>query len=97
MHTHAACAAHAARARSTHLGVEAQINHAVGLIQHNVVALIEDSVCAVQAVQQTHGRCDDDFTALAQLGTLVLDGLATHDGNGVEAAHSEATVWKLHI
>lgn len=43
-------------------------------------------VALVQAVQQAVRCGDHDLTALAQLGSLLLDGLPAHNGHGLEAA-----------
>jgi hypothetical protein len=46
------------------LRLEAQVDHAVGLVQHDVVALVEHRVALLQAVQQPPGRRDHDLAAL---------------------------------
>ena len=58
-----------------HLRFEAKVDHAVGLVHDDVVALVEHRVALLQAVDQAAGRRDDDLTALPQLEALILDAL----------------------
>ena len=53
-----------------HLWLEAQINHAVCLVQHDVVALVQHCIVLFEAVNQAARRRDNDLAPAAQLGTL---------------------------
>lgn len=65
------------------LGLEAEVDHPVGLVQHDVVALVEHRVPLLQAVDQPPGGRDDHLAPFPQLEALVLDALAYAQG----AAH----------
>ncbi|TYZ57671.1 hypothetical protein PybrP1_011176 [[Pythium] brassicae (nom. inval.)] len=61
------------------LRLKAHVDHAVGLVEHDVVALVEHEVVALEAVHEPPGRADHHIDALAQLERLVLDALAADD------------------
>ena len=62
-----------------HLRLEAEVDHAVGLVHDDVVTLVEHRVALLQAVDQPPWSRDDDLAALAQLEALVLDALTCAD------------------
>ena len=59
---------------------EADVEHAVGFVQHHVLHLVEHGVLGLDVVQQTPRRGHQDFDA------LFLDGLGLH----VDAANTTA-------
>ena len=72
-----------------HLWLEAQINHAVRLVQHDVVALVQHRVVLLKAVNQAARRRDDNLTPAAQLGALgSVDGDCVGGGSEAEEAAS---------
>jgi hypothetical protein len=50
-------------------------NHAISLIEHDVIALIEYDESALQTVVEPTRRRDNNLTALAQQETLLIDRL----------------------
>lgn len=62
----------------THLWLKAQVDHAIRLIQHHVIALVEHCVRALEAIHKTPRRPHHNLTALSELEALVLDGLPTN-------------------
>ena len=73
-----------------HLWLKAEIDHAVRLVQHDVVALVQHRIVLLEAVDQAARRRDDDLTPAAQLGALEsVDGGKGSGGAGAEAAASE--------
>lgn len=60
---------------TAYLWLKPEIDHAIGFVQHDVVALVEHRIGALEAVDEAAGRADHDLTALAQLEALVLDRL----------------------
>ena len=45
----------------SHLWLEAEIDHAIGFVQHNVRALGQHEVAVLQDVNQTTGRGDNNL------------------------------------
>ena len=61
------------------VGQEAQVEHLVGLVQHQRADLAEHQVALFGQVEQAAGRADDDVDALAQRRDLRLVGAAAVD------------------
>mmetsp|Transcript_41256 Transcript_41256/g.128023 ORF Transcript_41256/g.128023 Transcript_41256/m.128023 type:complete len:763 (-) Transcript_41256:2-2290(-) len=64
--------------RSPHVVLEAQVDHLVGLVDHDVVALVQDRVPLVQRVAEAAGCREAALHALPQLVGLLL-GVAPAD------------------
>mmetsp|Transcript_2156 Transcript_2156/g.2819 ORF Transcript_2156/g.2819 Transcript_2156/m.2819 type:complete len:358 (+) Transcript_2156:343-1416(+) len=77
---------------ASHIVFEAQVNHLVGLINHNVVALIEDSVTLVQSIGQSTRSGQADFGTLAKCEGLLLRVAAT---DNTDHSHSVAVGCEL--
>mmetsp|Transcript_58621 Transcript_58621/g.154989 ORF Transcript_58621/g.154989 Transcript_58621/m.154989 type:complete len:533 (-) Transcript_58621:817-2415(-) len=71
-----------------HLGLEAHVDHAVGLVQHDVVALVEDAEAALEGVDEAARGGDDDLDALADGEALLLDALDAAAADEREAPHA---------
>jgi hypothetical protein len=56
-----------------HLWFEPEINHAVCLIKHHIVALVEYTVVALDAIQQATRCGNHNLTATPQLAALLLN------------------------
>jgi hypothetical protein len=67
------------QARRAHLRFETHVDHAVGFVQHDVVALLQNSIPPLQAIQHAAGGRDHDLAPLAELEPLLLNGLAAHN------------------
>jgi hypothetical protein len=65
---------------SLHLGQEAHVGHAVGLVEDDDVDAVEADQLLVDEVGQAARAGDDDVDAAAQRGGLAADGHATEDG-----------------
>ena len=58
---------------------KAHIKHLVGLVEHNSVNITESDNTAVDKINQTAGRGDDNLYAFAQSAYLALDARAAID------------------
>ena len=67
------------------VGQEAQVEHLVGLVEHERVDPAEGEVALLGEVEQAAGRADDDVDALAQRGDLRLVGAAAVDRDDPDA------------
>ena len=67
------------------LGHEPHVGHAVGLVEHQRLELVDRDLAPVAEVDETARRGDDHVDALAQLGHLAVDVGAAVDGHGVQA------------
>ena len=67
------------RAPRAHLRLEPHVDHAVGLVEHDVVALVEHDVTAVEGVVEAAWRGDHDLDALRLDEGLLLNREAAHD------------------
>ena len=65
-----------------HLRLEAEVDHAVGLVQDHVRALRQNQVPVLKHVDQPARRRYDDLTAQAELEALFLSGEASDEGHG---------------
>mmetsp|Transcript_2228 Transcript_2228/g.3351 ORF Transcript_2228/g.3351 Transcript_2228/m.3351 type:complete len:457 (+) Transcript_2228:546-1916(+) len=63
------------------LRLEVHVDHAVGLVQDEVVALVQHQVAPLDAVEEAAGGGDADLRSLADEEPLVLDGKPAHDGH----------------
>ncbi len=61
------------------VGQKADIEHAVGLIEHHVFHLVEHRALGFDMVQQTSGRCHQNLDAFFEFGSLGLHVNATED------------------
>ena len=68
-----------------HLGQEAHVGHAVGLVDDDDVDLVEAQRAAVDEVLEATGRGDDDLDAAAEHLHLLLHAGAAVDGEDREA------------
>ena len=66
------------------LGHESHVGHAVGLVEHQRLELVDGDFAAVAEIDEAPGGRDDQVHALAQLGDLAVDVGAAVDGHGVE-------------
>jgi hypothetical protein len=71
---------------SLDVGQEAQIEHLVGLVEHEHLDLAEDQVALLGQVEQPAGGADDDLDAVLQRLDLRLEGAAAVDGLDADAA-----------
>ena len=69
-----------------HVRPEAHVEHAVGLVEHQRVDLVEQDVPLAQHVEQAAGRGDQKVDALADLPGLRIVGDAAEDGDDGAAA-----------
>ena len=69
-----------------HLRLETEINHPIGLIEHDIVALIEHSIVLGETIDQPPGGGHNNLAPSPQLAPLLLDGLSSNDRDGLEAA-----------
>ena len=67
------------------VGQEAEVEHLVGLVEHECLDPPEHQVALLGEVEQAAGRADDDVDALAQRGELGLVGPAAVDGGDADA------------
>ena len=63
------------------LGHEAHVGHAVRLVEHERLELVDRDLPAVTEVDEPPGRGDDDVDALAELGDLAVDVGPAVDGD----------------
>ena len=70
-----------------HLGHEAHVGHAVGLVEDEHLDLVDGQLAALHEVDEPAGRADDDVDALAQGVDLGLHRHAAVDGADAAAAH----------
>ena len=66
------------------LGHEAHVGHAVGLVEHQRLELVDGELAPVAEVDQAARRGDDQVDALAELGHLAVDVGTAVDGDGVQ-------------
>ncbi len=59
---------------------EAEIEHLVGFVEHEVLCRIEPESLALDEIEQTARRCHDDVAAMSQRLDLRSNGHAAHDG-----------------
>ncbi len=64
---------------------ESEVEHLVGLVEHQPADLAEHQVALFGQVEQSTGGADDHIDALAQRGDLLLVGAATVDRDGAHA------------
>mmetsp|Transcript_28591 Transcript_28591/g.92229 ORF Transcript_28591/g.92229 Transcript_28591/m.92229 type:complete len:285 (+) Transcript_28591:875-1729(+) len=69
-----------------HLGLEAHVDHAIGLIKHDIVALVEHYQASLQAVDETSRSSDEDLYSLPDGEALLLDTLDASSAHQREAA-----------
>ena len=69
-----------------HVRPEAHVEHAVGLVEHERVDLVEQDVALAQHVEQAAGRGDEQVDALADLLGLRVVGNAAEHGDDRAAA-----------
>ena len=65
---------------------EAEVEHLVGLVEHEVAARVQDERVAREQVEHAADRADDDLRALLELRLLRADRRAAEDGDRVDAA-----------
>jgi hypothetical protein len=63
---------------------EAEVEHLVGLVEHDVAAGVEHQRVAADEVEDAADGADHDLPALAQLGLLGADRRAAEHGHGVD-------------
>ena len=63
---------------SLDLRLEAHVDHAIGLVEHDVVALVEHHHPTIERVVEAAGRRDHDLGALAGDEGLLLDAQPAH-------------------
>jgi hypothetical protein len=56
--------------------LEIHVNHAIGFVEHDIVALVQHQNVALEALDQTAGRGDHNLDAARQLQRLHVDRLA---------------------
>ncbi len=66
------------------LGHEAHVGHAVRLVEHEGLELVDGDLTAVTEVDEPPGRGDDDVDTLAELGDLAIDVGPAVDGDGAQ-------------
>ena len=66
------------------LGHEAHVGHAVGLVEHQRLELVDRELAPVAEVDEAARRGDDQVHALAELGHLAVDVGTAVDGDGVQ-------------
>ena len=66
------------------LGHEAHVGHAVGLVEHQHLELVDRQLAPVAEVDEAPRGGDDDVDPLAELGDLAVDVGAAVDGHGVQ-------------
>ena len=65
------------------VGPEADVEHAVGLVEHHEADSAQDQRAAADQVDHAAGRADDDLGAAAKAFDLLADGLAAEDAHHV--------------
>ena len=84
--------------QAAHLGQEAHVGHAVGLVDHDEVDVVEAQRAAVEEVLEPAGRGDDDLDALAErLHLLVHAGAAVHGEHLGLGAPAQRLQLLLHL
>mmetsp|Transcript_103934 Transcript_103934/g.298684 ORF Transcript_103934/g.298684 Transcript_103934/m.298684 type:complete len:710 (-) Transcript_103934:505-2634(-) len=71
--------------RSPNIILKSEIDHLVGFVDHDIVALVEDGVPLVQGIAQTAGRGQANLGTLAQGEGLLLCISATDDADDTHA------------
>ena len=74
---------------------EAEVEHLVRLVEHDVAARVQDERVARDEVEHAPDRPDDDLRALLELGLLRADRRAAEDGDGVDAAVAAVRAQRL--
>ena len=69
------------------LGREPHVGHAVGLVEHDQVDLVEIDLLPLEEVDHPAGGGDDDVALAAEGGGLLAGGVAPVDGDDREAPH----------
>lgn len=69
----------ASKPKPTYLWFKAQVNHAVRLIQHHIVALVEHTVVPLNAVQQAPRCGNHNLTPTSQFAALLFNRLTTNN------------------
>src|SRR5204862_7446856 len=69
------------------LGREAHVGHAVGLVEHDHLDVVEEDLTPLQEVDEPAGGGDDDVALAAERGGLLAGGVAAVDGDDRELAH----------
>lgn len=67
-----------------HVVGEAHVEHAVGLVQHQHLDVLQRQVAGVALLEQAAGGADDDLRVLAQARALHLEVLAASDQAGLD-------------
>ena len=70
---------------------EAEVEHLVGLVEHDVAARVQHQRVAADQVEHAADGADHDLPALAQLRLLGADRRAAEDGDGVDALAARRT------
>ncbi len=68
-----------------HLGQEAEIEHVVGLVEHQLLDLVELDVAALEVVIEPAGSCDHHVDATAQVVDLRFERNAADQTGGAQA------------
>lgn len=63
-------------------GQKAHVEHAIGLVEHQHLDLVQMAGSLLDQVDQTAWRCDQDVAAVLEGSGLRLVAHATHDGHG---------------
>ena len=65
------------------LRLKAHVDHAVGLVEHDVVRLVQDEVLRFEAVIYSAWSAHDDFHTFSQQEALVFYASPTYYGSGL--------------
>lgn len=64
--------------------LEAELEHLIGLIEHDTLEITEVNVAAVDVVEDTTGGTDEDVNTVTKLARLIVDADATINGQNFE-------------
>jgi len=73
---------------ASHVGKEAHVEHAIGLVEHQVLDVGERGVRVLEVVDQTPGGCDQDVDPPAESGRLGSHGDPSVDGRRADPGES---------
>ena len=74
---------------------EAQVEHLIGLVEHDVAAVVQHERRARDEIEHAPHRADDDVPAAAQLRLLVANGSSAKDRHHVHAARRSIHTQRL--
>ena len=73
---------------SAHVGVEADVEHPVGLVEHGHADVVEAQSAALEVVDHSAGGADDDLGPALEVGEVVGEPASAHQYRGLKPSRA---------